>query len=90
MQPKPIRVIPQVENVPQQGTLADPSATPAPVKKAPVSYEDSLKKMTNKQLRHEVRKGMKGELTGYRAVAESVVLDVILDSLEQGMSPFVR
>lgn len=88
MEPKPIRVVPQSDVVKQD--VLDPSAVPAPVKKPPVSYEDSLKKMSNKQLRHEVQKGMKGELTGYRAVAEAVVLDVILKSFDRGMSPFVR
>ncbi len=87
MEPKPIRVVPQGDVVKQD--LLEPSVS-APVKKPPVSYEDSLKKMSNRQLKHEVQKGIKGELTGYRAVAESVVLDVILKSLEQGMSPFVR
>jgi hypothetical protein len=62
----------------------------APVKKTEITYEQRLKKMTNRQLHHEIKRGIRGDLTGYRSVAESVVLDVILKSFEQGMSPVVR
>jgi hypothetical protein len=94
MEPKAIRVIskPRVLEAPYQLGMEDDGTreeSPAPVKKSVETYEQRISKMTNRQLRHEVQKGIKGELTGYRAVAESVVLDVLLESFKNGMKPFV-
>jgi hypothetical protein len=89
MEPKAIRVVGITEGpVGKEIPLLD-TATPAPVKKSVETYEQRISKMTNRQLRHEVQKGIKGELTGYRAIAESVVLDVLLESFKHGMKPFV-
>jgi hypothetical protein len=90
MEPKAIRIVPQQDKPPKTEEIPLDQVLAPPVKKQPVSYEDSLKKMSNRQLAGEIRKGIKGELTGYRAVAESVVLDVILKSFKQGMMPFIR
>ena len=87
MEPKAIRPIVESEK-----SIRDeqPVGTGAGVKKPEVTYEQRLEKMTNRQLRHEIKRGIRGDLTGYRSVAESVVLDVILKSFEQGMSPVIR
>lgn len=99
MEPKAIRVVakPKVLEAPYKAENAiDPAvgyeklAESTPIKKPVITYEERLWKMSNRQLAGEVRKGIKGGLTGYRAVAESVVLDVILKSFERGMQPFVR
>jgi hypothetical protein len=88
MEPKTIRVVekPKVLETPHQ----EPESAPVPVKKSAVSYEERLEKMSNRQLAGEVRKGVQGKLSGYRAVAEAVVLDVILKSFQQGMTPVIR
>ena len=90
MEPKAIRIVPQPDKPGQQEILLDQVLVPpTPVKKSVETYEQRISKMSNRQLRHEVRKGIKGELTGYRAIAESVVLDVLLESFKHGMKPFV-
>ena len=88
MEPKAIRIVPQVDALKMEEIPLDQVLVP-PVKKSVETYEQRISKMTNRQLRHEVRKGIRGELTGYRAVAESVVLDVLLESFKHGMKPFV-
>jgi flagellar basal body-associated protein FliL len=102
MEPKAIRVI-KLDNedsrviadallnppVPNEEALAAVGRYKEQVKKSVETYEQRISKMTNRQLRHEVQKGIKDELTGYRAVAESVVLDVLLESFKNGMKPFV-
>ena len=87
MEPKAIRPIVESEK-----SIRDeqPVGTGAGVKKPEVTYEQRLEKMTNRQLRHEIKRGIRGDLTGYRSVVESVVLDVILKSFGEGMSPFIR
>jgi hypothetical protein len=89
MEPKAIRIVPQPDKPAQQEIPSDQVLVPPTVKKSVETYEQRISKMTNRQLRHEVQKGIKGELTGYRAVAESVVLDVLLESFKHGMKPFV-
>jgi len=85
MEPKAIRIVPQ-ESVVKQDVL-DLSATPTPVKKSVLSYETRLFLMSDRQLRSEVKKGIKGKLSGYNSIATAVVLDVLLDSLSRGISP---
>lgn len=89
MEPKAIRIVPQGDAPPKTEEIPPDQVLVPPVKKSVETYEQRIFKMTNRQLRHEVRKGIKGELTGYRAVAESVVLDVLLESFAHGMKPFV-
>lgn len=86
MEPKAIRIVPQ-DSIAKQDV--DPSA-PAPAKKSVLSYEQRLEMMSNHQLRSEVRKGVKGKLSGYNSIVTSVVLDVLLESFDRGMTPFVR
>lgn len=89
MELKAIRVIPPLENI--EETLQKPvQATPEPEKVLVIPYEKRLEKMSTRQLRGEVRKGIRGKLSGYNSVAESVVLDVILQSFERGMTPYVQ
>jgi hypothetical protein len=88
MEPKAIRVV-GINDGPG-GKEAPLLEAQAPTKKPPVSYERRLEKMSNRQLRHEIQIGIKGKLGGYNSVVTSVVLDVILDSLDRGMPPFLR
>jgi hypothetical protein len=89
MEPKAIRIVPQPDKPAQVQEIPLDQVLAPPVKKSVETYEQRISKMTNRQLRHEVQKGVKGELTGYRAVAESVVLDILLESFKHGMKPFV-
>lgn len=91
MEPKAIRPVTHDWDKSDEADVADHApVTATPVKKTESTYEQRLKKMTNRQLRHEIKRGIRGDLTDYRSVAEAVVLDVILKSFEQGMSPVIR
>lgn len=94
MQPKSLRVVPQKKDVKfnkaeTKQLEKELTATPKVEEKIPQSYEQRLEKMNTRQLRGEVRRGIRGKLSGYNAIAESVVLDVILDSFERGIRPVV-
>lgn len=92
-QPKAIRVVPKSDTKPElkpeQIQLITNEVTEAVKVKSPVPYEKRLEKMSNNQLRGEIRKGQKGKLSGYVSVPLAIVLGVILDSHERGMKPFI-
>jgi hypothetical protein len=100
MEPKAIRFVskPKVLEAPYKAENAvDPAdgyallaEAPTPVKKSVQTYEERLEKMSDRQLRGEVRKGIKGKHFGYNSVVTCVVLDVLLESFDRGMTTFVR
>lgn len=90
-QPKAIRVVPKsdtkLESKADTAQAITSEVTEAVKTKSSAPYEERLEKMSMKQLRGEVRKGVRGKLSGYCSIPTAVVLDVILDSLAKGVSP---
>ena len=58
--------------------------------KLPISYEKRLQKMSNPEIKAELRRGVRGELDGYKSVPLAIALSVILDSHTRGQSPYPR